>query len=249
MGDAKNVIETRQAAERLPFDFGSDDSLAAAAEIETAVRRGNGYDAVVGLVTAGGGGFTVLILGAPAVPETDPKENQQDAPGTFVVLATLASAVDAVTGRNVVTVGTQVRAPFVKARLVAGASDLSSIEATLDLLPISAAGGGSGGGGGEGGAVPNRESFATGQVTVPVPGTAVQMPAQAIPDGFAVVIRAKGTNTMDVFVGNSAANAEDPTVAYILEAGEFVTLYITDLSLAFIDALVGDEGVDWIVET
>jgi hypothetical protein len=248
MGDAKNVIETRQAAERLPFDFGSDDSLAAAAEIETAVRRGNGYDAVVGLLTAGGGEFTVLILGAPAVPETDPKENQQDAPGTFVVLATLVSAVDAVTGRNVVTVGTQVRAPFVKARLVAGASDLSLIEATLDLLPISAAGGGSGGGG-EGGAVPNRESFATGQVTVPIPGTAVQMPAQAIPDGFAVVIRAKGSNTMDVFVGNSAANAQNPAVRYILEAGEFVTLYITDLSLAFIDAAIADEGVDWIVET
>ena len=248
MGEAKNVIETRQAAERLPFAFGSDDSLAAAAEIETAVRRGNGYDAVVGLVTAGGGEFTVLILGAAAVPETDPKDNQQDAPGTFVVLATLPSAVDVVTGRNVVTVGTQVRAPFVKARIVAGAADLSSIEATLDLLPISAAGGGSGGGG-EGGAVPNRESFATGQVTVPVPGTAVQLPAQAIPDGFAVVIRAKDTNTGNVYLGNSAANAQDPTVAYILDVGEFVTLYITDLSAAFIDADVADEGIDWIVET
>lgn len=97
--------------------------------------------------------------------------------------------------------------------------------------------------------VANRSSFATGQQNVTVAGTAHNMAAQAIPDGFCVVIKAKNTNTGRIRVGNSAANAQSTTVAFTLGSNQDVRLYITNLNLVWVDATVSGEGVEWIVET
>jgi hypothetical protein len=105
------------------------------------------------------------------------------------------------------------------------------------------------GSGGGGGAVANRGSFVTDQEDVAVPGTAQQLPTQAIPDGFTIYIRAKPTNGGNIYVGNSAANAQNPAVAEILEPGAFLIYGITNVDLVFIDADVAGEGVMWTTET
>lgn len=96
---------------------------------------------------------------------------------------------------------------------------------------------------------PNSATFATGQKNVTAAGTGEQLGSQAIPNGFSVVIKAKTTNTGLIQVGNSKANAESASVSYRLSAGSFVTLFITNTNLVWIDATVSGEGVDWIVET
>lgn len=99
------------------------------------------------------------------------------------------------------------------------------------------------------GATPNRSTFATGQQTVTTAGTAQNMAAQAIPDGFSVVIKARSTNTGRIRIGNSQANAQSTTVSFSLGSNQDVQLYITNLNLVWVDATVSGEGVEWVVET
>jgi hypothetical protein len=100
-----------------------------------------------------------------------------------------------------------------------------------------------------GGTPSNRGSFVTNQKNVAIPGTAVQLQTQAIPNGFTVYIRARSTNTGNVYVGSSAANAQNHAVAEILEPGAFLLYGITNSDLVFLDADVAGEGVMWTVET
>lgn len=100
-----------------------------------------------------------------------------------------------------------------------------------------------------GGGVPaNRASFATDQKTVPTPGTAVQLQAQAVPDGFTIFIRALTGNTGKIWVGDSQANAQNHAVAEPLEAGAFNTIALNNTDAIWIDADVSGEGVSWLVE-
>jgi hypothetical protein len=110
----------------------------------------------------------------------------------------------------------------------------------LNPLPVT--------GGGGGGGAANRPAFVTGQVNVPVPGTAAQLPAQAIPDGFTIFIRAKVTNTGNIYIGNSAPNAQNHLVAFILEPGAFLEYGITNGDLVFLDADDANDGVMWTSE-
>jgi hypothetical protein len=92
---------------------------------------------------------------------------------------------------------------------------------------------------------PNRSSFITGQkIVVTADGAhAVQLTAQAIPNGYFLTIKAKTSNTNVIYVGNSQANAQAHTTAFILAAGESIRLQITDASLVWIDAAVANEGI------
>jgi hypothetical protein len=108
------------------------------------------------------------------------------------------------------------------------------------------AGGGSSGG--SGGATPNRPAFTTGQVNVAAPGTAQQLPAQAIPNGFTIYIRAKPTNSGNIYIGNSQANAQNHAVAEILEPGAFLTYGITNADLIWVDADDATDGILWTSE-
>lgn len=96
---------------------------------------------------------------------------------------------------------------------------------------------------------PNKDAFATGQDTIASAGTGEQGAAQAIPDGFAIVIRALASNTGNLQVGNSQANAQNAAVAFILAAGDAVTLRVSNLNLLWFDVTVDGEGYNWIVET
>jgi hypothetical protein len=104
------------------------------------------------------------------------------------------------------------------------------------------------GGGGGGGSSPNQPTFAVGQVNVGSPGTAEELPAQAIPSGFSIVVRAKPGNNGSIWVGPSAADAQDHTVAYELESGDFIEYFVEDASSIFIDADEANDGVCWTVE-
>jgi hypothetical protein len=95
----------------------------------------------------------------------------------------------------------------------------------------------------------NRSSFATNGVTVAVAGTANQAPSQAVPDGFSVAVEAKKTNTKQIYLSNSQANAQTHATAWILSPGDVVRLYITNWNLMWFDADVSNEGVNIISET
>ena len=109
-----------------------------------------------------------------------------------------------------------------------------------------------------GGGATNQPTFATGQTPVPTPGTAVQLNGGVslpIPDGFMLVIKAPksatgavGGTTGTVYVGPSKAEAEDHNVAYPLVKQESIAYGIDDVSSAWVDATVANEGVVWTVE-
>lgn len=112
---------------------------------------------------------------------------------------------------------------------------------------------GAGSGGGSGVlavATPNRSGFNTGQVTVTNHGTAVQFPNVAIPDGFSIFMTFLKANTgTNVYIGNSATNAQTHTTAKIMNTQNAgIRLYVTNANLIFIDADNSSDGVDWIVE-
>ena len=94
----------------------------------------------------------------------------------------------------------------------------------------------------------NRAAFTTGQASVAAAGSPEQAPSVTIPEGFAISIKARPTNTGNVFLGNSAANVLLATVRYTLRPNEAVSLRITNLNLVWLDVAVGAEGISYIVE-
>ena len=95
----------------------------------------------------------------------------------------------------------------------------------------------------------NASSFATGQKNVTSPGTAVNLPAQAVFAGGSVAIVAKKDNAKKIFLGNSKVNAENHALADILNPGDSRRLQITDWSLVWIDGEQAGDGVTIISET
>lgn len=99
-----------------------------------------------------------------------------------------------------------------------------------------------------GGNATNQPTFACNQKNVAVPGTAVQLQAQAVPDGFTIFMRAKIGNIGTIWVGPTAAIAQDHAVAIPLEAGAFLELALTNTNGIWIDAGTATDGVSWTVE-
>ncbi len=92
--------------------------------------------------------------------------------------------------------------------------------------------------------VSNRTSGFADRKTVTTPSTAVQCPAHTIPNGFALVVKARPGNTDLVGVGFSSAEADLVTgTPFELAPGESVRYYVDDSSRIWIDALVATEGV------
>ncbi len=93
-------------------------------------------------------------------------------------------------------------------------------------------------------AIANRGGGFSATKTVAIPSTAEQCASQAIPNGFAVVVKALPTNTDRVGVGFSAAAADLVTgTPCVLEPGASVRYYITNTNLLWIDSIVAAEGV------
>lgn len=94
----------------------------------------------------------------------------------------------------------------------------------------------------------NRADFNTGQILVPVIGTAVQLPNINIPDGYSLVIKALSGNAGRVYIGHDAATAQVPANAYSLGPNEHAELNLTNANLVFLDAAVANDGVEILVE-
>jgi hypothetical protein len=100
-----------------------------------------------------------------------------------------------------------------------------------------------------GGTSPNQPTFAQGQKRPAAAGTGEQLSAgQPVPDGFTVFGRAFSGNSDTVYLGNSKANSEDPTVGSPLEPGDFFEIACTDVSAFWINSVVTGDGVFWYVE-
>jgi hypothetical protein len=89
----------------------------------------------------------------------------------------------------------------------------------------------------------NLTSLAFGQVAVGL--TQVQLTAQAIADGFQVVIKASVNNTGIVYLGITGVLT---TTGFELSAGESMALKITNLNKVFAIADAALQSVSWIVE-
>lgn len=94
------------------------------------------------------------------------------------------------------------------------------------------------------GAVPNRFTFATGQKTVAVAGTAEVLPTQAVAGGSKVAVKALPTNTGKVYVGSSQVNAQTHTTAWILSPGDPPLMFsLQNWNAIWIDVQTAGEGV------
>lgn len=94
----------------------------------------------------------------------------------------------------------------------------------------------------------NRPTFAQGQLRPAAAGAAEELPAQPVPNGFAVFVRAFVDNDDFVYIGNSEANAENPAVGSPLEPGGFAFFYLTDINPIWVNSLTTGDGVYWYVE-
>jgi len=71
-------------------------------------------------------------------------------------------------------------------------------------------------------------SFETGSLAITAAGTAEQLTAHRIPQGFAVTVTARSTNTGYIYIGESKAKAEAHHV--LLAAGASVSIQTDNLS-------------------
>ena len=92
----------------------------------------------------------------------------------------------------------------------------------------------------------NASSIYTDNVDVAKAGTPVQLPNQVIPDGYAVMVRAKRTNTGLVYPGGSAAAALAHNIP--LSKQESVSYKVSNVSIIWVDSQVDGEGVEISVE-
>ena len=94
----------------------------------------------------------------------------------------------------------------------------------------------------------NFPLIASQTLLVPTAGTAVQLPKIEVPAGCRVTVKALGTNTGIVYLGNSKFQAENPSMAYGLWASEAHEYYIQNIWAIWVDVTVGGEGITWTVE-
>lgn len=80
-----------------------------------------------------------------------------------------------------------------------------------------------------------------GQTTVAAAGTQVVLASSTTVKW--VILKAKATNTGNIFVGDSNV---DSSTGYILTPGEAIGLDINNLNLVYIDSAVNGEGVSYI---
>ena len=95
----------------------------------------------------------------------------------------------------------------------------------------------------------NAATFIVFQKDVAAAGTPEQIhTGLLIGDGYVLVIKAKTGNTGNIQVGHTSVAADDPTIAFILDANESISLRIRNASTVWIDVTVNGEGVECFVE-
>lgn len=237
-----HVIETRQKMDSL-FEVQASKTtnakglLAVSKTFQSKVMLVSGYGSINFLIIADQA-FTLRVQEA-TFPE-----------GPWAQTVSQASALDAATGNQFICLQVSPCGTYMQVFVDNGATAQKSFTLEGAGLPVAGGGGSSsgGGGGGTGSCPANRASFQDNHQTVPVPGTAVQLQNQAIPNCFTVWVAALDGNTGNIYFGNSAADAQTHTKANVLSAGAFRTLAVTNVSAIWIDADVAGEGVQWLVE-
>lgn len=94
----------------------------------------------------------------------------------------------------------------------------------------------------------NLTAFQGDHLNVTGPGAAVQGPDQAIPHGYTLTVKAHPDNVGRIWVGNSAANAQDRATAWPLEPNEPLDLRVDNVNRLFFDADVSGDDIIWLVE-
>lgn len=97
-------------------------------------------------------------------------------------------------------------------------------------------------------AAENMKWWEVERALVGVVGEPKQLPPQAIPTGYGVVVKAMHTNTGEIYVSNSKYNVKDPNRRAVFEKKDGTILQVDNTDLIWIDASVAGEGVEWWVE-
>lgn len=91
----------------------------------------------------------------------------------------------------------------------------------------------------------NLSSIYTAQKVVTTSGTPVRIDSQPVPSGVGLLIKAKTSNTGEITIGNSSANALNSGNSCIrLSPGDFYSFQVENANALWIDATVSTEGVE-----
>ena len=92
----------------------------------------------------------------------------------------------------------------------------------------------------------NATKFRVGSQSIAAAITAEQLPGIGVVNGIAIVIKARDTNTGNIYLGHSKATAE--ARHFELSPGESVEIFTDTLSDVWIAVEVNGEYVDYLLE-
>ena len=97
---------------------------------------------------------------------------------------------------------------------------------------------------------PNRSAFTVRTIINAVAGTPLQGPSVTVPDGFAVLIKGRTTQTgsPDLFVANSLANTGISASRTEFVKGESFSMKIDNMDLIFFDTNMSGAVLELIAE-
>ena len=92
----------------------------------------------------------------------------------------------------------------------------------------------------------NSTKFRVGSQSIITTATAEQLPNIIVVNGKAIVIKARDTNTGDIYFGHSKAIVESHE--FELAPGESVEIFTDNLNDVWVDVAVNGEYVEWLLE-
>ena len=94
----------------------------------------------------------------------------------------------------------------------------------------------------------NYDNWIGTRVPVATPGTPVQGPEITIPDGVALLVKARNENTNRIYYQRTSESVLNSNQRFSLDPGESVSYFVTTASLFWFDAVTAGEGVEISVE-
>ncbi len=169
--------------------------------------------------------------------------------GTFEQVASIVTALDPASGLYTADISVAIYRRYVKLVFTPAAAPPglgADFELGAYFQPRADTAQVTNSGGGGGSAVPNRSTWAAIKKTVAIPGTAEQVTAQGIPNGFSAGIKAIPGNAGKIWVGPTKAEAEAHKVT--LTNVQSMRLFLQNTDAIWIDSENADEGVEIAVE-
>jgi len=94
----------------------------------------------------------------------------------------------------------------------------------------------------------NKDKFTTGQVITTVAGRGFQLPPIPVPKFKQVAVKALPGNVGWMFVGVSASQAQNASVAWPLVPNEGVRIFVNNMERIWVVSQIVNDGVAFIVE-